>query len=159
MYCISCGAQMKDGARFCPECGAPVEVAPQAYGQVSQQPVSYPAVLDNPDPVTYSAPEPDPLPVTYANPEPQPTYQQAPVSTANMPSLTTATVLVVIGFLLGIIWGIYGDTQRSTLKTAIETGNVEVANKKFRNIVIATSVGVAVNIFATIGALAQRGVI
>ena len=159
MYCNSCGAQMKDGARFCPKCGTPVEVAPQAYEQVDPQPVNYPTVLSDPRPVTYSAPEPDPLPVTYAEPEPQPTYQQTPVSTANMPSLTVATVLVVIGFLCGIIWGVYGLTQRSTLQAAIEAGNVEVANKKFRNIVIATVIGVVLSILASIGRMAEAGAI
>lgn len=28
MYCINCGTKLSDGAKFCFECGSPVNVAP-----------------------------------------------------------------------------------------------------------------------------------
>ena len=64
----------------------------------------------------------------------------------NMPNKTTAVILIVIGFLCGIIWGIFGIVQYSPMKAAIENGDVETAQKKFRNIKIATLIGVILNV-------------
>lgn len=114
MFCNSCGAQIDDGAQFCPVCGAAVEGAPATTPHPVEQPV-------------------------------------ATVSTADMPSVGTATVLCVIGFLCGVIWGVYGLTQRSGMKDAIARGDAETAKKKFNHIMIATIIGVVINLLVIIG--------
>lgn len=47
MFCTSCGAQLKDGAKFCVNCGTPVAAAPNSV----EEPIITPA------PVEESAPE------------------------------------------------------------------------------------------------------
>ena len=69
----------------------------------------------------------------------------------SVPNTTTAIILIVIGFVSGIIWGIIGVVQYGPMKRAIESGDVVTANKKANIIKIATGIGVAVNILAIIG--------
>ena len=40
-FCQNCGTQLAQGTAFCPNCGAPVQAAPQqqAYQQAPQQPI------------------------------------------------------------------------------------------------------------------------
>lgn len=38
MFCENCGIQLKDGAKFCPNCGTPCSVPPVAQQQPAQQP-------------------------------------------------------------------------------------------------------------------------
>ena len=116
MYCKSCGALMRDGAQFCPKCGAATNEAPQAIAQ------------------------------------PQP----APVDMADMPSTGLATVLVVIGFVCGVIWGIIGFTKLKPMKAAIAAGDVETAKKCFGTIRTVTIIGIVLNVLVFMGAMAQR---
>ena len=55
MNCTKCNAELRDGDKFCPECGTPV----------------VPAVPETPEEVTQLAPEPDPVP-EQAVPQPEP---------------------------------------------------------------------------------------
>lgn len=138
MYCNSCGAQVKDGARFCPKCGTPVDEAPAITPRPIEQPVAT-------------------QPVQQQYVEPQPMMAAAPVNTADMPSVGTATFLCVVGCLCGIIWGVYGFSQRSGMKDAIARGDVDTAKKKFKSIVIATCIGIVLNVLLIIGQMAQAG--
>lgn len=63
-----------------------------------------------------------------------------------MPNKRNAIILIVIGFICGIIWGIIGVVQYSPMKAAIEAGDVETAQKKYKIIKIATLIGVILNV-------------
>ena len=59
LFCTNCGSQIPDGARFCPACGSPAPVQPQAPAQqppVQQQPFQQPAYEQAP----YQQPAPYP---------------------------------------------------------------------------------------------------
>lgn len=138
MICAYCGQQIADGVSFCTNCGA--RIAPEAPTAQSSQ---------------FTAP-------TYQQSyqaQPANQYQQyqqnpAPAATGSMPSKGGAIALIVIGFLCGIIWGVIGVVQYGPMKNAIEAGDSATASKKFRNIAIATGIGVFLNVAYVIGAIA-----
>ena len=69
----------------------------------------------------------------------------------NMPSKGTYLTLVILGFLLGIIWGALSLGPYNTLKAAIANGDVETAQanaKKIRTYVI---IGLVLNVLIFIG--------
>ena len=67
-----------------------------------------------------------------------------------MPNKNNYIILIVIGFLCGLVWGAFGLTQYSPMVKAINEGDEETAQKKARNIKIATIAGIVVNIAAII---------
>lgn len=131
MICTYCGSQIPDGKAFCTNCGAkmPVNETPEMPKfDVPAAPAQTQASIQS---------------------APTPSTSQGPVSSssvAGMPSTTTAIVLIVIGFVCGILWGIIGLTQYFPLKTAVETGDVETASKKFNIIKIVTIIGIVLNV-------------
>ena len=142
MICQYCGQQIADNVSFCTNCGARL-VGADAPGTGSA-PVSGAPSFGTPD---------------FGNA--QRAGATPPVGTpdigapaASMPNTTTAMILIVVGFLCGIIWGIIGIIQYGPMKTAIELGDAETAQKKFRIITIATAIGVVLNVFAIIGMFA-----
>lgn len=141
MICTYCGTQIPDGTAFCTNCGAkmPVNEAPQ-MPRTDVPPVSAP---------TQTPMQPTPAPSTYQSPA-------GGSSIAGMPNTTTAIVLIVIGFLCGILWGIIGVVQYGPMKTAIEAGDVETANKKFNVIKIATIIGVVLNVLLIFSGVLNR---
>ena len=40
-YCNNCGNELKDGAKFCEHCGAPVDVAKEPVSEYAEQTVEY----------------------------------------------------------------------------------------------------------------------
>lgn len=65
-----------------------------------------------------------------------------------MPKKGTYIALIVIGFLLGIIWGVYSLTQYSPMMQAVEAGDSTEAWARAKKIKIATILGVVANIVA-----------
>ena len=72
-FCINCGSQIPDGAKFCPSCGSPAASIP------TPAPAPVPEPIPAPTPVYESTPEPAPAPVPEPAPEPIPTSAPAPV--------------------------------------------------------------------------------
>ena len=69
MFCSKCGEELKEGAKFCQKCGAPVNAQGQAPAQnVAPQQVQNAAV----QPVQYGAPKAAPVPAQYAAYQPMP---------------------------------------------------------------------------------------
>ena len=69
MFCSNCGEELKEGAKFCQKCGAPVNAQGQAPAQnVAPQQVQNAAV----QPVQYGAPKAAPVPAQYAAYQPMP---------------------------------------------------------------------------------------
>ena len=48
MYCKNCGSEIADGAKFCSQCGTPVEAAPQAARTVSSHSENFAATTESP---------------------------------------------------------------------------------------------------------------
>ncbi len=63
-FCINCGSQVPDGAKFCAACGTPVVSAPAPAPAPAPEPI--------PEPVVEPAPEPAPIPVPEPVPAPAP---------------------------------------------------------------------------------------
>lgn len=91
MYCISCGAQQRDGVRFCNKCGAEMKQPPVAAAAAAPQPVQPPvqAPIAPPQPMAgpvqaVAQPVAPPMPVVepLAAPMPAPVPQAAPVAQA-----------------------------------------------------------------------------
>ena len=79
-FCKYCGAQLSDDARFCPECGSPLEQQVPPPVQPVPQPVSPPQPVQQPQPV-----QPAPQPMQPQQPVPPPQYQPQPVQPAPQP--------------------------------------------------------------------------
>ena len=76
-----------------------------------------------------------------------------------MPSQGGYLALVILGFLLGILWGALSIAPYNKMKAAIANGDAETAQanaKKIRTFVI---VGLVINVLLVIGNLAQSGLI
>lgn len=103
MFCSHCGAEVKDGAAFCPKCGAalsaPAPATPEPEVAPVVEPVVVPAPVATPEPVQPAesvtpliptdaapavatpAPVPEPVPAYVSTPAPQPAqYVPQPVS-------------------------------------------------------------------------------
>ncbi len=97
MFCGYCGAQMRDGARFCGKCGRQTAAAPKPKAP---------------------APKASPGPAVPANPKPVPAEEKAPakssfrINKTVVISLILFVVLVVGGyFVLTLIKGIYDKNE------------------------------------------------
>ncbi len=75
-FCINCGSQVSDGAKFCAACGTPVASvptpapAPEPVPEPIPEPVAAPAL--EPEPIPEPVPEPEPIPVPEPEPVPAP---------------------------------------------------------------------------------------
>lgn len=67
-FCINCGKQLPEGAKFCLECGTPVAVVPAA----APAPAPAPTPAPEPTPVVENIPEPVIEPVVAPEPKPEP---------------------------------------------------------------------------------------
>lgn len=79
MFCTRCGAPLRDGAKFCPQCGAALNVDP-VQAKPSTEPADMPEVKPNFDPVPSSQPEQEPKPIYEPTPEqePRPIFEPTP---------------------------------------------------------------------------------
>ena len=77
----------------------------------------------------------------------------------NMPNKTTYLILVIIGFVAGILWGILSISPYTKLKAAVDAGDVETAQANAKKIRIFVIIGIVINVLAIIGRLAQSGAI
>ncbi len=57
MYCSSCGSLIRDGQSFCPNCGTPVQTAPQPAVQPVPQPAVQPVYYQSVPPMPAAVPE------------------------------------------------------------------------------------------------------
>lgn len=147
MYCPLCGAEIRVARGFCPQCGGDLNEA-----------VGEPQELERP--VQTGAPTVSEQPAWADSTHSEPPTSQTITSSSSptnsdMPSAGTSMVLIVVGFLCGVVWGAVGLSQYGALKSAIEMGDVETAKKKasfIRNITIA---GVVINLLVIMGAYAR----
>lgn len=124
MFCSSCGSQIQDGQKFCPQCGAGVT----AQGQANAAPVPPPpAPPQHQSPPQYQAPPPPPQggqqpgyppppapqagyqqapPQPYHNPAGQPQYAPAPGQFEDMGE--SGGGWIVAGYIFGILGGLIG---------------------------------------------------
>ena len=81
-FCINCGSQIPDGAKFCVACGTPVVTAPapepvaEPIAEPAVQPAPAPIVEPMPTPVAEPAVQPAPAPVAEPAVQPTPAPQQ-----------------------------------------------------------------------------------
>ena len=72
-----------------------------------------------------------------------------------MPSKGANLAMVIIGFFLGILWGILSIGPYQKLKLAIDNGDVEEAQANAKKIRIFFIIGVVVNVLFIIVSLAR----
>ena len=71
-----------------------------------------------------------------------------------MPNKTLYTVLLVIGFLCGILWGILALSPYNKMKAAIDAGDSVEANKQAKKVMIFAVIGIVINAVLLIGRFA-----
>ena len=74
MFCVKCGSQIADGAKFCPVCGNVIEMEPKSQAPVPEQPVNQGAAYQEPvyqQPVYQQPVQPQVQPVPQPAPEPE----------------------------------------------------------------------------------------
>lgn len=76
-YCIACGKQISDAAKFCPYCGGRQPV-PAPVPAPAPEPASEPAPAPEPEPMPAPATEPAPEPAPASEPSPEPAAEPAP---------------------------------------------------------------------------------
>lgn len=74
MICNHCGTSVKDGAKFCPVCGAAAEQARQAAPAQPQEPAA-PTAAPAPESTYTAPPAAPPREPVYAAPAPAPSYE------------------------------------------------------------------------------------
>jgi predicted RNA-binding Zn-ribbon protein involved in translation (DUF1610 family) len=102
-HCASCGKEVQEGWKACPECGTPVRAA-QAL-EVPSTPAAAPVspLVQQP----YRQPPPEPVPPPVRQPYQQPAPYQPPVSMIRKRSLASLIVLSIITFGIYSLYWIY----------------------------------------------------
>lgn len=95
MFCVKCGTQLPDDAKFCNNCGASIGAAPAA----EPAPVAEPVPVVETAPVVEEAPKAEPLaaPVVEAAP--------APAKKKKKPNILVIILIVVVAALAGKLIG------------------------------------------------------
>lgn len=71
-----------------------------------------------------------------------------------MPSQGKYLALVIVGFLMGILWGVLSIFPYRNMKAAIASGDVLTAQENAKKIRIFVIIGVVLNVLFLIGRLA-----
>ncbi len=71
-----------------------------------------------------------------------------------MPNKTLYTVLLVIGFLCGILWGVLALSPYNKMKAAIDAGDSAEANRQAKKVMIFAVIGIVLNAVMIIGRFA-----
>ena len=117
MYCENCGASLKETAKFCDQCGAPVKAGEEVkkyckncHAQLEQGALfcpecGYRAVEDpEPTPDPEPMPEPEPTPIPDPTPVPPNPQENAPaLISVGLHAFRTALIAVVMS-CAGAIW-------------------------------------------------------
>ena len=82
-------------------------------------------------------------------------YPSVDVPTGPMPNPSVYLVLVILGFVLGIIWGVLSVSPYKKMKEAIAANNSYVANANAKKIRTFFIIGVIVNVLFFIGGIAR----
>ena len=68
-----------------------------------------------------------------------------------MPNQSIYLVLVIVGFVLGLIWGALSISPYNKMKAAIQSGDVATAQANAKKIRIFVIIGVVLNVLLFIG--------
>lgn len=148
--CPYCGRYCDDNALTCANCGGNLPQADQNNPYAQQNPYqNAPNAYQNP-PYGQQAP--------YQN---APYGQQAPVRSntggGKMPNKGLHLTLTILGFLLGVLWGILCIGPYTNMKNAIANGDAYEARSNAKKIKIFFFVGLAVNVLIIMIRVGQGG--
>ncbi len=80
MNCPNCGSELKEGAKFCVECGAPVpETMPEAPVALEEPVEALPEQVEEPVPAEEPTPVEEPVPAEEPTPVEEPVQAEEPV--------------------------------------------------------------------------------
>lgn len=119
MYCPNCGTKNPDDAKFCENCGAPMNAGQSSSGQTTQQAstssAQQAAASQPPQQQNYqqSYAPPPPPPQSYQQPQSYASgAAQAPVMTVGQYIGTFIVLgLPLIGFIFMLVWAFGGDSN------------------------------------------------
>ena len=124
MFCVKCGTQLPDDAKFCNNCGASIGAAPAAepapVAEPAPAPVAEaPVVEEAPAPVVEEAPKAEPAPVA------APVAEEAPAKKKKKPNILIIIVVILVAAFLGkLLGGALGDSYS---KSDSDTGSKKPA--------------------------------
>ncbi|MBQ6319377.1 MAG: zinc ribbon domain-containing protein [Lachnospiraceae bacterium] len=116
-FCINCGSELPDGAKFCMSCGTP-NAAAAAVPAPAPEPMPEPTPVPEPTPEPMPEPAPEPTPVPEPAPAPveqpaeQPVPQQAAPQSQAAPKVVKRSVqgggfgkimMIIIGALIALV--------------------------------------------------------
>ena len=173
--CPFCGRYCNDNAMICANCGGTLPMDANAapagnaggFGAAGGF-AAGPSFGSNPGPADNSfrgtAQQPNSAPgYPYAQ---QPPYQANPTAVrgpevnpaaGKMPSKGLHLTLTILGFLLGVLWGILCMGPYKAMSAAILNGDVEEAKKNAKKIRTFFIIGMVVNVLFVVGRMAQGG--
>ena len=111
MFCVKCGTQLPDDAKFCNNCGASIGAAPAAE----------PAPVVETAPVVEAAPKAEPVAAPVVEPAPAPVVETAPAKKKKKPNILIIIVVILVAAFLGkLLGGALGDSYS---KSDSDTGS------------------------------------
>ena len=107
MFCMNCGKEVPEGAKFCMNCGADMTMVPKSEAKDANEAMqnNAPAETSSPELQAQSAPEPQPAPAPEVQPQPAPQPQAVPVQDGAKKEKKKgkANILVIIGIIAAVL--------------------------------------------------------
>ncbi len=107
MFCMNCGKEVPEGAKFCMNCGADMAMVPKSEAKDANEAMQNNAPAETSSPELQAQPAPEPQPTPAPQPAPQPTPQPQAVAVQDGAKKEKkkgkTNILVIIGIIAAVL--------------------------------------------------------